>query len=281
MSVHSSPTAAAPCRVVWKERFASGPCRRDHFPRKSNPLRSSTGYEAAWAIFVVGVRRTVAGTREGEEERRTFALFGFHPDTAAVRFNDPLANRQTRPRAFHLFTAMQTAKHAENLLMILRFDANAIVADEQRGQRQAVVATVRCWQRPNDDFGLRVLVVAQRVGDEIGQHLHDTFGIAHNRWQKAFDAHDGLGSLDQIVQAIQYRLNRRIPVERMRGVDDATGAAEHQQIVDQPSQPTAALDQMVDVLAPFRPQNAAIILLQKLAERLNRPQRLLRSWATT
>src|SRR5215475_11531881 len=68
---------------------------------------------------------------DGETERRTFPGLRRHPDTAAVAFDDFLAQRQPDASPGIFLARMQTLEDPENALEILRLDADAIVAHRE------------------------------------------------------------------------------------------------------------------------------------------------------
>src|SRR5207248_7452298 len=55
----------------------------------------------------------------------------------------------------------------------------------------------------------------------------------------------------------------------------AAGPAEDKEIIDQQAEAAASLNQVVDVLLSLRPQLVAVVLGEKIAERLERTQRFL------
>jgi hypothetical protein len=70
-------------------------------------------------------------TRNGKRECTPFALYRFHPDPAAVTFDDPSADRKTDPGSRILLTGMETLEYIEYLLGIQRVDPDAVVPDRE------------------------------------------------------------------------------------------------------------------------------------------------------
>src|SRR5262249_43235005 len=132
------------------------------------------------------------GARQSEIESRAVAQLRFDPDAAAVRLDDLLGDGQTSAGSFIFFRQVQTAEYAEDLLVIARLDANAVVADVERdaagvfGRRTFCrFAVAPLCRRPldartrqvrgsglahaDDNFGLRIIVVLQAVTHQVGQ----------------------------------------------------------------------------------------------------------------
>src|SRR6185503_4538874 len=75
-------------------------------------------------------RATSAGgsrRRQGEKKRRAPARLRFHPDPAAMAFDDFLADRQADAGAGIFLAAVQPLEDQEDALKILRSDANPII----------------------------------------------------------------------------------------------------------------------------------------------------------
>src|SRR5262245_21706434 len=71
-------------------------------------------------------------TRQGEGEGRALARLGLDPELAAVGLDHLLADGQARPGPLVLVPAVQAAEDAEDLLVVTRVDAHAVVPHEQR-----------------------------------------------------------------------------------------------------------------------------------------------------
>src|SRR5207302_5554558 len=67
--------------------------------------------------------------RQREVKRGTAARVGFHPDPPAMAFHHLLADRESDPRPGVLIPSVQALKDHEDSFKILRFNADAVVAD--------------------------------------------------------------------------------------------------------------------------------------------------------
>src|SRR5947207_15639874 len=72
-------------------------------------------------------KRSISLLRQSEVERRAFAERGFHPDAAFVAGYDLAADRQAHAVAGRLVARLEHAEDAEDLLRVLRLDADAVV----------------------------------------------------------------------------------------------------------------------------------------------------------
>src|SRR5581483_625486 len=72
-------------------------------------------------------RYSLRGPRQREQEFRTAIRLRFHPDPAAVAMHDLLADREADAAARILAAAVQALKHSENLRLVIRLDADAVV----------------------------------------------------------------------------------------------------------------------------------------------------------
>src|SRR5262249_29036564 len=85
------------------------------------------------------------------------------------------------------------------------------------------------------------LAVLQRVADQGRQQLHHPLGGALRAGQALLDADRRALAAGPVARVAQHRLQAPTPGERPRGVDDLAGAAEGQQVVDEPAEPAAGL----------------------------------------
>src|SRR5205814_1689068 len=88
-------------------------------------------------------RGRLAAARQGEQERRPLAGRALDLDGPAVGLDDALADRQARARPLELVAAVQPAEDAEDLLVVRRVDADAVVADEEGDHPRRAVAVGR------------------------------------------------------------------------------------------------------------------------------------------
>ena len=119
-------------------------------------------------LLTVGVR-----SGQGEPERRAVASsFGFHPHSAPVRFDDPSDQGQADPGA--LGRGVESLEDAENLLVIARIDALAVVADLEARQ----LSTIR--DADLDTWGRRLAGELGRVVEKVLEHLQQADAIPSN-----------------------------------------------------------------------------------------------------
>jgi hypothetical protein len=77
--------------------------------------------------------RTVRLTRYHEIERRSLAGLALDPDPSAMPFDDLLAYRQANGGAGILVPRVKSLEHLEQLVVILRRYADAVVLDGEHG----------------------------------------------------------------------------------------------------------------------------------------------------
>jgi hypothetical protein len=68
---------------------------------------------------------------QGKKERRALSRVGFDPDTAAMLFDDPLAQRKADPCPRILMAGVQALEKEEDALEILRGNPDAVVPDRE------------------------------------------------------------------------------------------------------------------------------------------------------
>src|SRR4051794_10150343 len=97
-------------------------------------------------------------------ERRSLPHYGFAPDSTALLHHGLACEGEPETRAWKLGRWMQTFEGGENLVQILRLDANAIVADQDD------TTTVLDL---TGDFNARHpgLVINHSIDDQILDHL--------------------------------------------------------------------------------------------------------------
>src|ERR1700691_4347487 len=87
----------------------------------------------SWDVAVpayYAARKRAKLLRDGEVKRGALAKLGLNPDFPAALFDNALGDRQTDSRAWEL-AAMQPLEDAEDLLMVARVDADAVVPDRE------------------------------------------------------------------------------------------------------------------------------------------------------
>src|SRR5262249_15305184 len=72
-----------------------------------------------------------ACNRNGKVDGRTFARRALRPGPSVVSLDDPTHAREPDPRAFEFRWAVQTLKHAEQLVRMPLIEADAVVAHEE------------------------------------------------------------------------------------------------------------------------------------------------------
>src|SRR5579872_7413899 len=100
------------------------------------------------------------------------AGFGPEPDPAAISAHDLLARRQADAAAGTVF-AMQPLKWLEDLFLVLRFDADAVVADFDHPFALALGTTDAHTRR-------RVAPVLQRVAHQVLKQLHQVSFVSRD-----------------------------------------------------------------------------------------------------
>src|SRR5262249_42412066 len=122
-------------------------------------------------------------------------------------FDNLLANGQARPGAFVFLAAMQPPEDAEDLLMVLRVDAQSVVPDEQRYEWETRINEgfpASILRYPADDhFRAGAFVVLEAVADQIREQLHDALGITAHRGERSLNAYSGLTPLNQVAEVSQ------------------------------------------------------------------------------
>src|ERR671924_1456625 len=71
------------------------------------------------------------GISKGKLKVRALPGIRFHPDFATMALNGLAANRQANAGAFKLAVAVEASEGDKNLLVVFRFDANAVVLHPQ------------------------------------------------------------------------------------------------------------------------------------------------------
>src|SRR5262249_53284514 len=123
-----------------------------------------------------GSRKSISCWRcrslEREVESAAAAGGGIDPDPAAVHLDDLLDDGQAYAgAAAELVAIVQALEQAEHALAIFLVDADAVVAHVERRRRAGLVAA-------DLDRGPGLVVVLDRVGDEIAEQLGDAHAIA-------------------------------------------------------------------------------------------------------
>src|SRR3989304_3432594 len=93
---------------------------------------------------------------DGEKECRSLAGRRFHPNAAAVRLHHFLADGEAHTRAFILLAVVKALEYLEDLVVVLRIDADAVVPD-----REGEVAVLGA--AADLDLRLRLIVVLDRI----------------------------------------------------------------------------------------------------------------------
>src|SRR5579871_3893894 len=79
------------------------------------------------------IRRTylapIRSARKREIERRPLPRFGFDPNPPVIALHDALANRQADAGARVLLGGMQPLEQSKNVLLVLRLNSDAVVAN--------------------------------------------------------------------------------------------------------------------------------------------------------
>src|SRR5258708_16767530 len=108
--------------------------------------------------------------RNRKLEDRPFLGSRFHPNPASMFFNDLLANRQSDPSA-RIIRSMQSPENTENLVMICRGYADAIVANRDDTTRFILLCrNLLCTNM--DPRGIDASIF-DRITDQILEHLCD------------------------------------------------------------------------------------------------------------
>ncbi len=115
-------------------------------------------------VAFVHLPRPLACLRYGEKEGRTLADLRLDPDATAVPLHDLLAYGQPDTGARIFILSMQSLEHLEQLVVILRIDADAVVLDRDG---PLLIALLR-----SDLYSRRLWPVElDGVADEVLEHL--------------------------------------------------------------------------------------------------------------
>ena len=101
-------------------------------------------------------RRCECKEKSGPPTRRRL-----EPYFSAVPLDDFLHDSQAGSRAFVFLAAMQPAEDGEDLFVVLRFDADAVVSNVDRCRRGG--------QTADFDPGLPAVIELQTVADQVAQ----------------------------------------------------------------------------------------------------------------
>src|ERR1043166_5258505 len=113
--------------------------------------------------FELRQREIEAGTRTGQR---------FHPDLAAMTFDDLLADRETKSRAGILLARVQTFEQHEDALEMFRRDTDTVVA-----HREAPIVAVRLHL---DAHHRRLWPLEfECIADEVLEHLPKLRAVGH------------------------------------------------------------------------------------------------------
>src|SRR5439155_1094098 len=110
--------------------------------------------------------------RDREIKFRSTTQLRFHPDAAVVALDNTLADRKTHARSGDRL-AVKSLKRAENLRVVLRSDAEAIVGHNK------VPCTVRVFSRDEDLWPL-LSAIFDRIRNQILKKLHEVCSLAFN-----------------------------------------------------------------------------------------------------
>ena len=122
------------------------------------------------------------------------------------------------------------------------------------------------------DFRLAAGVVLQSVAHQVRQQLGHALRIAAHRRQRSFRPQRRPFALDEVRKVKPRGFEGRDHVECLRTVNDPSGPAQAEQVVDQGAQATAGLDQVTDIFMPVRSELVAIVLGEEGAESLQGTQ---------
>src|SRR5262249_20845199 len=106
-----------------RDKGASGCMRRLVSPKISSRFRPST--DGSKLAICTGRRSSLL--RKSEGERRPLTQFRLDPDPSLMPRHDFAADRETHAAARRPVARLQHAEDAEDLLCVLRLDADAVV----------------------------------------------------------------------------------------------------------------------------------------------------------
>ncbi len=202
-----------------------------------------------------------------EDEPRTPQLAGIDGDPAAVGIDDPAADREpdAEPASLRLSLAAHVGRE-EALAVVLRNPATVVF---HRDGDETVALRGGLDRRRDADDPFRP-AIAERIGQEIGDHLLDPTRVepeARERRREAeLDLH--LTLVEERGERFELRAERLVQVrfddlDRERG---SAGAARFHQISDEAIEAAACLQALVDEMALVFVQGAACIALEQAAE---------------
>lgn len=133
-------------------------------------------------------------SRNGEAKCRTFSGDRFHPDLAAISRHDLLTSGKADAAA-RMLIAMKAAKGLEDLLAVLGFNADAVVAHADEPSGSILLA-----RDPNSR--LCVATIFHSIADEILQQLHQVCIVD---WQhgQCIRAHNSVCCFDIPAQVFE------------------------------------------------------------------------------
>src|SRR5579884_741120 len=188
---------------------------------------------------------------DGEPEGRSEPRFGFHPDPAVIEVDDSLTDGQANAGTGILIAGMQTFEEAKNSLLILRLNADSVVAD---GEDPVSVMPVRA----NVD-GRRALraAVFDRVADQILKNLLQVRGAHGNEWQWII-AYVGASLVNNPRKVLPRRSQRLIGVGDLGGFVESRHLRIGEQIAHQRLHARRAATQIFQELQRLALQPVAI-----------------------
>src|SRR5690348_5322143 len=134
---------------------------------------------------------------QGEIECGAFARFGLEPDFAAVALDDFLHERQTDAGAFFRFLArLEPLEDAENFLVEFRLNTQSVVLHEKHFFSDGSVRRGFGRKITDLDGWLGLVVIFDRIGDEIAEQFGDARLVAGNN-RKLFVCNDPRAAFSQ------------------------------------------------------------------------------------
>src|SRR5580658_11178221 len=113
-------------------RTASLMARKVSCVRRTSPGLSSTRRMSMGVPFSPISFMSLSRCRQGEAKRRAMACLRLHRDGAAIPLDDLLADGEAYAGAAELLAPVQPLEHAEDLLEILRLDAEPVVTHREQ-----------------------------------------------------------------------------------------------------------------------------------------------------
>src|SRR6185437_12306579 len=202
-----------------------------------------------------------------EVEARALPLLGFDPDTAAVPFDDLLAQRQADPRAWIRFARVQALEDDKDALGILSVEADAVVRNGEQ-----ILRTVPL--RADTHQRRRVATELDRVADQVLKDLAQLGWVAQQHRQRP-DLNLRPRLIDRNAQIGAHLPQYGFAVHRLQSAGVRFDPRVLQQIVDQFLHTGRAVYRVTDELIGVAVEPAGVAPLQELRVAGDHPQRLL------